>query len=106
MMLVNAVVYRNAIPLLCLKNETLELKVSVIMRVALWDMWTHLLVCLLYVFECVDLYKAEKLSVCLPVFIFSHHVDNLAAFASINTGLTQNESYFFWEHKVLFCKLT
>ena len=87
MMLVNAVVYRNAIPLLCLKNETLELKVSVIMRVALWDMWTYLLVCLLYVFVSVNLYKAEKLSICLSICIhFPRHADNLVISAWLNSA--------------------
>ena len=39
-------------------------------------------------------YEAGKLSVCLSAFLY--HRTNLPTFASISTGLTQNDSCIYW----------
>ena len=48
------------------------------------------------------LYKAKKPSVCLSVRL--RHADISAVSARIETGLTQNESCVFEDHKVYFYK--
>ena len=47
------------------------------------------------------LYKAEKPSVCLSVCTF-WHADISSMSARIDTGLAQNESCVFEDHKVYF----
>ena len=51
------------------------------------------------------LYKAEKLSVCLSVLSF-WHADISVVSASIETGLTRNESCVIEEDEVYFNKPT